>query len=374
LVAASSRDGTIKLWDLASHAQIASLQGHAAGIWIVNFSPDGQTLASGGMDAAVKIWNVSAKKEPDWFDGNTNLIWQALFDQPGNKLATWESETLDTPATALRLWDTQTGLHTALDVAKHSVVGFAHASDRARLVTWGTDSHIRIWNLHSNSVIASFKSPMAVVNGAAFSPAKNILFLWGTDASIRIVDAENGRAAGSLPAAEDPATGVSAVRISPDGKFAASAGYRERRVKLWDLASLREIALLPAHGLWITGLAFSPNSQSLAAGNQDSTITLWDVNSRRELALFQGHASRVTSLAFSPDNKTLATGSMDNTVRLWNCVTRNQVATLKGHPRGVSSVDFSPDGQTLATASGETRVRLWRASSFWETNGLLQGK
>lgn len=58
----------------------------------------------------------------------------------------------------------------------------------------------------------------------------------------------------------------------------------------------------------------------MASGSEsgDNTIRLWDLATGKERAVLAGHTEWVTSLSFSPDGQTLASGSSDNTIRLWN--------------------------------------------------------
>ena len=68
------------------------------------------------------------------------------------------------------------------------------------------------------------------------------------------------------------------------------------------------------------GLAFSPDGTRLVIGCGDDTIRLWDVATRREVCQLRGHESYVHAVAFSPDGARLATASGDATVRLWDTV------------------------------------------------------
>ena len=59
-LASGSADGTVRLWDVATHRQIgAPLTGHTDNVWSVAFSPDGKTLATGSPDHTVRLWDVA---------------------------------------------------------------------------------------------------------------------------------------------------------------------------------------------------------------------------------------------------------------------------------------------------------------------------
>jgi WD40 repeat protein len=91
-----------------------------------------------------------------------------------------------------------------------------------------------------------------------------------------------------------------------------------RRIKLWDVATCREIANLKGHTYHVRSVAFSPNGKTLASGSSDETIKLWDVASGKERATLTGHSGTVFDVAFSPDGKTLASASGDHTIKLWD--------------------------------------------------------
>ena len=82
------------------------------------------------------------------------------------------------------------------------------------------------------------------------------------------------------------------------------------------------------HRRTVTSVAFSHDGKTLASGSEDDTVKLWDVATGRNIAILRGHTDYVTSVAFSPDGKTLASGSDDQTVKLWDVATHTNTATL----------------------------------------------
>jgi WD40 repeat protein len=58
-LASASMDGTVKLWDVTTGKEKATLKGHTAAVYSVSWSPDGKTLASASCDQTVKLWDVS---------------------------------------------------------------------------------------------------------------------------------------------------------------------------------------------------------------------------------------------------------------------------------------------------------------------------
>jgi transcriptional regulator with XRE-family HTH domain len=65
ILASGSHDGSIRLWDMATHQQIGgALTGPGGpGVYSVAFSPDGKTLAGGDDDGTVLLWDVATHQQ-----------------------------------------------------------------------------------------------------------------------------------------------------------------------------------------------------------------------------------------------------------------------------------------------------------------------
>lgn len=192
---------------------------------------------------------------------------------------------------------------------------------------------------------------------------------------------------------------VFAVAFSPDNKLVAAAGA-DRAIRIWEVATGKQLALIEDHADWIFDLAFSPDGKRLASASRDKTSKVFDVAKKESLVTFPGHAETVYAVVFTPDGKQVATGGADNQIRFWNPdddgkQVRNlggfggpvfkivnhpdgkhllaagsdktirifegakQVRTIGGHNDWIYTLALSPDGKTLASGSWDGEVRLW---------------
>jgi WD40 repeat protein/serine/threonine protein kinase len=63
LIATGGVDAQIKLWDAATAENIATLTGHMEEVTDLAFSPDGRTLASVGIKESVRLWHIASRRE-----------------------------------------------------------------------------------------------------------------------------------------------------------------------------------------------------------------------------------------------------------------------------------------------------------------------
>ncbi len=157
--------------------------------------------------------------------------------------------------------------------------------------------------------------------------------------------------------------GVNCSAFGPDGSWLASGGS-DNAIKIWQVASGRELRALTGHTGYIKSLAASLNGQWLASGSSDRTVKVWDVATGRELYSLPGHISSIEALAFSFDNRWLASGGADKTIKIWDLTNGKEIRTLNDQTDRVMALAFSGDGKLLASGSADTTVKLWDTSNW----------
>ena len=286
------------------------LRGHTNPVFSVAFSPDGKTLASGSYDDTIRLWEVATGAEIRELTGHTGNVYGVAFSPDGRILASGSYD--DT----IRLWEVATGVEIR-ELAGHtgSVHGVAFSPDGRILASGSYDDTIRLWEVATGKEIKELTGHTGSVNGVAFSPDGKTLASGSSDETITLWEADTWKEIRKLTGHFE---GISSVTFSPDGQLLASGSYSyERTIRLWEVATGAEIRELTGHTGGVYGVAFSPDGRILASGSEDDTVRLWEVATGEEIRILTDHTGNVNDIIFSPDGELLASGSSDNTVRLW---------------------------------------------------------
>ena len=355
MLASGSSDNTIKLWDIATGTNIATLEGHKDLIYSISFSPDGVILASGSRDKTVKLWNVATGQNIATLEGHKDEVFSVSFSPDGTMLASGSYDT------TVKLWEVMTKENIATLKHKRQVVSIAFSSNGEALASGIWDGTILLWDMKTGINIDTIEghTERYHVSSLSFSPdGLSLASVSFVDGRVKVWDLGTGSVI--VLAHTNVAKSIS---FSPDGTTLAS-GAEDETIRLWDVATGANIGILEGHTETVTVVAYSSDGKTLASvGMWDGTILLWDVTTGENIAKLTGYKSRIYSVSFSPDGTILAAGGRDNTIKLWAIETGRNIATLKGHRNWIYSVSFSPDGTILASGSWDKTVKLWNVAT-----------
>ena len=351
-------DGTARLWDIETGAEICRFEGHKAGLFSrvqsVAFAPDGATLLTGSSDGTARLWDIETGDEIRRFKRHEAWGLSVAF-APG--VATLLTGSING---TVRLWDIETGAEICrFEGHKAGILGgvesAAFAPDSATLLTGSGDGTARLWDIETGAEIHRFERHKDSFSSVAFAPDGVMLLTGSRDGSARLWDTASGA---EIHCFEGHKDGVLSVAFAPDGATLLT-GSRDGTARLWDIETGDEIRRFDGHKDGVLSVAFAPDGATLLTGSCDGTARLWDIATSAEIRRFKGHKRRIQSVAFAPDGATLITVSLDRAARLWNTETGTEIRRFEGHEGWVSSVAFAPNGARLLTGSGDRTARLW---------------
>jgi serine/threonine protein kinase/sugar lactone lactonase YvrE len=269
LLAGSSRQGVVRVWELATGRLVHELRGHKETVWFVAFSADGKQLASAGQDGTARVWDVAGGRETKTISGPQGAVWSAAFSPDGRLL-----------------------------------------------LTGGEDGVARIWNAGTGALVRACDRHALTINWVAWSPDGSLVYSAGWDGVVRACFADTGLQKFSCTLEKR----FSTLAVSRDGALLLCAGDSPQ-LHLLNAKTGEPIRTLadPMKALiapWSVG--FSDDGRRAVSTGGELMIRVWDVTTGKVLYHLGGHSENVPGCVMTPDGRHIVTTSMDRTVRLWS--------------------------------------------------------
>lgn len=308
-------DNTIQILNL--DGQDSKTLDHQAEVMDLNFSEDGELIASASADNLVHLWRKDGTKIPvdtQHFDRVDRIV----FNPQNETFASVSNDGM------VNLWRYDGTWIKTLQYPNENEIEDRENSER----------HYKL-EFSENGKILMLMSQITH-QGKSRSTIK-----WWDD---------NGEQLD--PIGEQGSWEFDKASFSPgSGKMAIVQPVHD--LQLWSLDGSK-LDTFSGHQYKINSVSFDKDGTVMASASDDKTVKLWSLNSQLPQTLY--HEDKVNTVSFSPDGQILASGSDNKTVQVWDRE-GNRLDTLE-HKDRVNSVQFSAKGRFLASASGKL-VRVW---------------
>jgi WD40 repeat protein len=178
-----SVDGTVRVWDVGSGAQLVKCEGHSDWVMGVSVTPNGSLAASCGRDATVRLWTLSGR-EVRKIQHTGEVTCVALCPDGGRVLSGQGKQVL--------VWDCNSG-KSVKTLSKHTGavrrVAVSPRGDKA--VSGSQDMTVMIWDLGSLEHERTLQGHQGVVRGVTIGGSRVVSC--GQDKEVRVWEIGSGR-------------------------------------------------------------------------------------------------------------------------------------------------------------------------------------
>ncbi len=285
-------------------------------------------------------------------------------------------------------------------------VNGAHVLPGERLLSWGSDGTLRLWQLDTGKLLRVMRGHRGGgERGGVFWVERldrdRMLSLAADDPTLCVWSSTSGELLGAHPVHTAPVSGLqimsptefvtwsepgelvlwSSDTVTPtrpmnhgDANLTGVCRIDDHRVLCWTEKPIRMVDLHSGMMSESWGRAgVLAKVQALSSGRAvmwafDGPMRMWNTNTGRLIATLDGHTDRIWGAARLPGDR-LISWSSDNTLRVWDTERAQCVQVLRGHTAAPQGATLLQDGRLLSWSDGN-QLRVWDLERGVQTAAL----
>lgn len=367
--------------------EIILTTGHTDQVTCLATSHDGKYLASGSLDKNVKIWDIATTKEFASLTGNDRTVSFLKF-HPTKYLigALFNSE-------QFKLFDVNGNIVFTL-LEKTFSDQFYFSKNGAEILLFESNQFARWYNVSNGEMIRELE--ISLLHKLTYDPDKEIIYGVGLDGKMYHLNAQTGELIKAVTLFDTNIYPVTRLAFDKNHRYIAMAHPTDNQIYVYDVLESRQAYVLTGNTIRVRDMIFSKNGDVLFSVDFNGDLKSWDIKtgkliksgkagsfspawletSPREdvimvadykevcyvdattfsiLKVFKSKAHRIVNFSYSPKMEIIATAADDITLKLWDLKQNKIVASLPGF----FPCEFSPVENVLVTMHYSLKLAVY---------------
>lgn len=327
-------------------ASQVTLTGHTNAITSLQISPDSKWLISSSKDHSIRLWEIG-----NW---NNVQVWQGHNDWIRQLAVTQQYLISSSDDWTLKIWDFTTGQSQSLSGHTMPIMDISVASHHQQFVSAGRDRTIRIWDLEQPQCLACMTGHTDWITSVLFAPNADRIISAGWDQTIRIWELATTNCIQTL---EGHTAGIEKLNLSKDGKKIISLG-QDRSVRIWDLETGQWLQSLEGHTNTISDLQLADDGNTIVTIGHDSNIISWDLDTGMQKQTWSGGGIRLNKLAISQPFQYIFVADSNQKIQIFSLDSK-PLPPLEEHTSPITFLMTLPSQPYLISGDQQGIIKLW---------------
>jgi WD40 repeat protein len=328
-LATGSSDWTVRSWDVSSTRPKERFMpwSHLSVAYGIDFSLDLSTLVSGSEDRVIRLWDLTKPelRTRAYLKSDDKVpIYSVAYSPDGKTVAAGGL------CTNVRQWDARTPVRTRPTLRTPSYVHQLHYSPDSRFLLTRSLKTVILWDAHSSGEVRRFPTEDMDIHCLAWSPdGQAILTGHGvplqkdgkyvyqngvhvyTDCMLRMFEAANGKQMFRDKSFTVP---IFSAGFSVDGRQAFTGLY-EPALRRWEVTAgaLKKADGWKGSSGYVQLMRFAPDGEHVVTSGLDGQLVLWDLATGKRIRQWS-LPELVSNVAYALDSRHVAVSLMTGVI------------------------------------------------------------
>jgi WD40 repeat protein len=357
-------DATIDIWDLATGERRHQLA-HGDRCHGARMDAQGRLL-TWADDRTLRLWDVNSGAQLASVEVDDDVISAAFGDDA-------ETLLLVTKSGGLKAWTEHRGLFAPTDADWSRSARRILTNSRGRMIVWTSRGPGRtaayLVDAHSYEIVAQVGRGIQQEldqPGISFDSAGLHVVATEYEDELRVFSAGTGRQIGSVRSVEaNPFTAC----MSPNGWEVLSVADSPENAAVWTVQELQPRRQVKGHAYAIIDVRPTLSGRGYLSRALDRTVRIWSEGVAEDRSLLLAHplpegktdvfSAPPPTAEVSRSGREVATAGPDGTARIWDAKDGHELATVKPMEGQLRAASFGPVPGQLVTGSSSGSVDLW---------------